>query len=102
MAQQNAAIEEQVKKGAREEKSKAAQEIEDIKVVLSTRAGRRFIWRHLTNAGIFQTTFTGNSATFFNEGRRDIGLKILAEVNAASPESYLQMMKEANEGELND
>lgn len=99
MVQVNAADKDQVVKGAREERSKRQQEIDDMKVVLSTRAGRRFVWRHLTNAGIFQSTFTGNSATFFNEGRRDIGLKMLAEVNAASPESYLLMMKESNEGE---
>ena len=99
MAQTNAADLDQVKKGAKIDKSKRQDEIDDIRFVLSTRQGRRFIWRHLTNAGIFQSCFTGNSSTFFNEGRRDIGLKILAEVNASSPDSYILMMKESNEGE---
>ena len=99
MVQTNAADKDQVVKEAKLEKTKRLVEIDDIKVVLSTRAGRRFIWKHLTGTGIFQSCFTGNSATFFNEGRREVGLKILAEVNAASPDSYLLMMKESNEAE---
>lgn len=95
--QTNAADKDQVVKSAKKEKTLRDQEIDDIKVVMSTRPGRRFIWRHMGNAGIFQSCFTGNSATFFNEGRRDIGLKILAEVNAAGPEFLMQMMKEAHQ-----
>lgn len=100
--QTNAADVEQVKKGSKEEKTKRQIEIDDIKFILSTRQGRSFVWRHMTNAGIFQSCFTGNSATFFNEGRREVGLKMLAEVNEASPDSYLQMMKESRGDESND
>ena len=93
--QTNAADHEQVKKGSKNESSRRQQEVDDIRVVLSTRQGRRFVWRHMTNAGIFQSCFTGNSATFFNEGKRDVGLKLLAEVQEAGEELYLRMMKEA-------
>ena len=99
--QQNAADVDQIKKGAKNDKTKRQIEVDDMRVILSTRQGRRFIWRHMSNAGIFQSCFTGNSATFFNEGRRDIGLKILAEVQEASPDSYLLMMKEARNEEEN-
>ena len=100
--QTNAADIDQIKKGAKNEKSKRQVEIDDMKFILSTRQGRSFVWRHMTNAGIFQSCFTGNSATFFNEGRREVGLKLLAEVQEASPESYLQMMKEAKGDDSND
>jgi hypothetical protein len=95
----NAADPATVKKREKTEKFLRDQEIADVKFLLSTQQGRRYIWKHMSNAGIYNTSFTGNSTTFFNEGKRDIGLKMLAEVMEASPESYVQMMKEANQGE---
>ena len=44
-------------------------ELADIAWLLSDRRGRRFMWRVFSNAGIFRTSFTGNSETFFNEGK---------------------------------
>ena len=44
-------------------------EINDLKIVMETAAGRRLMWRLLASAKIFQTCFTGNSTTYYNEGR---------------------------------
>ena len=62
----------------RRAKLSAQTEIEDLKWVLSNKRGRRFIWRFLEKAGVFKSSFTGNSETFFREGQRNMGLMVLA------------------------
>lgn len=91
----NASDSEQVKNAKRSEESKRNQELNDVEFVLSTPQGRRFLWRLLGVCHVFKTSFTGNSTTFFNEGKRDIGLRLLADINESSPDSYLKMMQEA-------
>ena len=47
------------------------------KVFMRTKAGQRVLKDILSEAGVFDSCFTGNSHTFYKEGRRDIGLRIL-------------------------
>lgn len=101
-APQNIADEAQVKDGAKKGKYRRDRELDDVKKILETDHGRRFMWRYLGLAGVFQTSFTGNSTTFFNEGKRDIGLKMLADVTEAKPDAYIQMANEAKKSEEND
>jgi len=98
----NAADAEQVQAAGRKERFRNKQELEDVRTILELPAGRRFVWRYLEKAGIFETSFTGNNTTFFNEGRRDIGLKLLADVMQAKPEAYVQMAQEAEKREVNN
>ena len=95
----NAADLDAIKKKGKQDKFNNNQELLDMRFILSTQQGRRFVWKNLTRAGIFQTSFTGNSTTFFNEGKRDIGLKMLADVMEASPDSYVAMIRESKQGE---
>jgi hypothetical protein len=69
-------------------------EVEDLKKLLSIPEGRRYIWKLMSSAGVFRTSFTGNSTTFFNEGKREIGLMVISEVMAASPTAFAQMQNE--------
>jgi hypothetical protein len=98
----NLASEKAVKKLSFKAKLGREQEVSDIRKILESDYGRRFVWRYLTTAGVFQTSFTGNSTTFFNEGRRDVGLKILADVMEAMPDAYIQMAKESQGKEETD
>ena len=84
------------KKAKREEIQKRIKEreVEDLKKLLSMPEGRRYIWRLMSSAGVFRTSFTGNSTTFFNEGKREIGLMVISEVMAASPSAFTQMQNE--------
>jgi hypothetical protein len=91
----NAADESQVKGAEGKGKRKREQELEDIRSVLATRQGRRFFWRTLIMCHVFETSFTGNSQTFFNEGERNIGLKLFADLNESDPEAYLKMLRES-------
>ena len=81
--------------------SERKKEIDDFKKVLSLPEGRRIMWKILSDAGVFRTSFTGNSTTFFNEGKRDIGLLVLSGVNAAGLKYLTQMQEEfANEQKI--
>ena len=67
----------------------------DIRKVLSLPEGRRFVWKLMSDAGVFRSSFTGNSQTFFNEGQRNMGLVILNQVMTAKPDAFTQMQAEA-------
>lgn len=73
-------------------------EIEDFKWLVAHAQGRRFLWRLLDRTGVFRTSMTGNSMTFFNEGQRNVGLVLLAEFNEHSLDAYSKMQKEAMNG----
>ena len=72
----------------------AQQDKLDFQWVVSTEQGRRFLWDLLGFTGIYRSSFTGNSSTFFNEGRRDVGLRIMGQIHEHAPEAYLAMLKE--------
>lgn len=58
--------------------------------------GRRIAWRLLEKAGIYRTSFNhSGSVMAFNEGKRDVGLFLLAELNDAAPGGYLKMLGES-------
>lgn len=72
-----------------------------MSLLLATRPGRRYIWGLLESCGIFRTSYsTDPNGMAFAEGRRDVGLRVLADVNAASPEQYLVMLRESQQEEV--
>ena len=90
----------QVKKAGERAKLTRKRELDDLLVVLSTLNGRRFIWRQLSECGIYKSSFHPSGSTvYFMEGRRDVGLKLLADVMEVSPEAYSTMATEAQQDE---
>ena len=69
-------------------------QVADIKWLMSIKQGRRFMARLLGESGIHRTSFTGNSETFFREGRRDLGLFFEAEITAHAFTDYILMLTE--------
>jgi hypothetical protein len=68
--------------------------LNDIRKIVSMPEGRRIYFWTLKESGIFRSSFTGNSSTFFNEGARNIGLIMLRDLMEAKPEVLTQMMYE--------
>jgi len=95
----NAADPAKVKNSERKAKDARKQEIEDVRFILSSAQGRRFFWRYLGECGLFQSSFTGNSETFFREGQRNVGLKLMADLNESDPKMYSVMINENQKGE---
>lgn len=89
-----------VKGTEKQEKEKLAERmkhLDDIRWVLSNAKGRRFIWWLICLCGSFRIDLfvaKDSSQTAFNLGRRDIGLRILEDVQSSNPKSYSQMEDE--------
>lgn len=78
---------------AREELARR-QEEEDVKWLMGNQVGRRFVWGLLEFAGVHRTSMTADNWTFFNEGQRNVGLKIVDQIHRYCPEMYEHMVKE--------
>lgn len=76
----------------------------DLRWVVSTKQGRRFMWRLLGSAGVFHSSFSTNNASMaFNEGKRNQGLELLNEIIEHCPDKYTLMLSEQKETrEAND
>lgn len=94
--------EERQKEIAGRNKRQRDRELGDIRKVLSTPEGRRFVWRIMSTCGIFRSSMTGTSQTFFNEGQREIGLFLLNETGLARPDAFVVMQADAKFAALND
>ena len=95
----NTADEGQVQDLSQKEKFRRDREANDMRSLLATIEGRRFLWRLMEKCGIYRESFTGSSETFFLEGKRSIGLFVIAEIIDAEPDAYLLMIKENRKGD---
>jgi len=67
----------------------------DVKWLMSSRRGRRIVWKMLERAGIYRTTFsTDPNVSAFQEGMRNAGLFLVAQIHASCPGSYVLMIEE--------
>lgn len=85
-----------------DEGSRAAQalqvEVDDLKWLMSNKRGRRFVFRLLERAGVWRISFNTNALTMaFNEGMRNDGLRLLAQLNEHCQARYTDMIKESKE-----
>ena len=76
---------------------------EVISGVMSTAAGRQWLWDTLASCHMFHTTFNGDAlASAFAEGQRATGLAILSDIMLACPDQYIQAMRESNDRNATD
>ena len=69
---------------------------EAVRWLMDDPRGRRFVWALLARAGLFRSSMTTTpELTAFNEGRRDMGLALLADVMRLCPETYARMQAES-------
>ncbi len=73
-------------------------EAEDFNWLMSSKQGRRVVWRMLEKAGVFRTTFRLSNEMAFLEGMRNMGLILMADIHEICPEKYHIMVKEADDG----
>jgi hypothetical protein len=75
----------------------AAQRDSDLRVLMLSPAGRRFI-RRLLDPMLGSSFVPGApESTAFNEGRRSIALALLSEVQRVAPQSYALLRREEAE-----
>lgn len=80
---------------AEEKRRSREQEISDLCKVMGNKEGRRFMWRLLSEAGVYRLSFDRDAVMMaFNEGNRNTGLMLLNEVMAACPHLHALMLDE--------
>ncbi|MBU0593355.1 MAG: endopeptidase [Gammaproteobacteria bacterium] len=83
-----------------EDRVKLAQQIEvdDLKWLMSNKRGRRFVFRTLERAGVWRLSFNTNALSMaFNEGTRNEGLRLMAQITTHCADRYTEMLKESKE-----
>jgi hypothetical protein len=92
--------EKQVKTSKKRHELKREHEIEDIKYMLKSPAGRYFLWRFLEYARVFNTISSDNVTRMsIQSGIRDAGLWVFNEIMEAQPDILNIMKQEAIERE---
>ena len=65
--------------------------------LMSTTFGRAWLWDLLSSCHVFGQTFSPDPLmTAFGEGRRSVGLALLADVMLTCPDQYITAAREAN------
>lgn len=78
-------------------KRKRNRELNDIRVIVASPEGRRFLWRVLSEGKIFQDGYIHGDAgygTTYTTGKRSVGVWALSELMEAKPEVFMQMQRE--------
>lgn len=92
----NAADRKQVGIAAKREKDDRELELADVRAVLSTVEGRRFLWRVMAHCRVFGSVFDPQATQIaFNAGRQDVGHYLMSEVTTADEQRLLEMMNES-------
>lgn len=91
---QNAADPRQVAHAGRKEKQARERELEDLRLILLTAEGRRFLWRVLGYCRFATDVWDPSSRIHFNAGLQNVGHWVLAEITAADEEAFYLMMRE--------
>ena len=73
----------------------------DFCKVMSTREGRHVIWKILEFTGPMRDGFTGNSTSFYNQGKQSTGKFLYGEMDRLCFEMYVEARAEAVERQLN-
>ena len=74
----------------------------NVREVLKTSHGRDVVWHILGLAGIYSDAFTGNSTTFYNEGKRAVGLQVMQLLDDADLTIYPRLLKEKRNIEVDN
>lgn len=79
-------------------KLEALRHADDIKWLMSSKRGRRIVFRQLEQAGVFRSSFNTNALQMsFNEGNRNAGLQLLAVITEHASERYAEMIEESKQ-----
>ena len=66
--------------------------LENVREVCKSRPGKELVWYILSLANLYGDNFTGNSQTFYLEGKRAVGLSILQLLEDADPTLYARLL----------
>lgn len=93
----NAADRKSIRRREKAARLADVQRREVVTQLMSSAAGRQWLWDRLSDCHIFVTTFNGDPyQSAYMEGQRASGLSMLSDILAVCPDQYIQAMREAN------
>jgi len=88
--------EKQVRTARRSALAEEREDGERLSLFLGNPIARRWMWKLLENCHTFGTSFSDNPyRTAFQEGERNVGIRILADIMRYCPNQYSVMCQEA-------
>lgn len=93
----NAADRAQVNEADGKAKRGRERELNDVRLLLTTPEGKRFIWRYLGICRLFDSSWRPSAEIHYLEGIRSVGLKIMADLMESNPQAFIEMMREAGD-----
>ncbi len=85
--------EQDVKNTHERDKRDANQESMDVRELVKTPFGQRYLWKKIDRCGVLKLSMNhSGSQTYFNEGERNIGLGIFIEWFQADPKTLFETM----------
>jgi len=63
-----------------------------VREVMKTKSGKEFVWWILDESNIYGNIFTGNSHTYFLEGKRALGLDIIGLIQDMDKTAYARLL----------
>lgn len=92
----DASDEKQIKERENKAAVRERQSRQVVADLLANTAGRTWMWTVLSDCNAFSQSFVPGEAdsTAFNEGKRSVGNRLIAEVMRVDPSLYLKMLEE--------
>lgn len=86
---------------ARDVARKRRDDLDVLRKLMFDKKGRAFLYRRLESCHIYGSTFAGESShvSAFNQGQENVGKQLMLDAIEASPDLYVQMVKEQREEE---
>src|SRR6267154_4206594 len=83
----------------REAARKARDDADVLRKLMFSKQGRGFLYRRLEMCHIYGNTFAGEEThvSAFQQGEENVGKRLMLEAMDASPDLYVQMIKEQRE-----
>jgi hypothetical protein len=99
----NAADEKGLKRDAATERYSREKYLNDIRQVLGTPSGCRFVWSLLEKCKTFNSVWEPSARIHYNAGKQDLGHEIMAEIAEADEILLFNLMKDNySKGELDN
>ena len=74
----------------------------DFQWLMGAKQGRRIVWELLEATGVYRSSFSSDTHVMsFQEGKRNLGLELMAKLHRYCPDEYMLMTKE-HQTETND
>jgi len=80
-----------------QQKQRLEQRANDLRAVMATAEGRRFVWDLLGECGTFQLGWSPSAEIHLRAGMRSVGLSLLARVHVDCFNEYQAMEREARD-----